>query len=137
MANSAGHISFPEVKRELLQILLDVGFVAVGRGMQSSAENIFSGVFAVRPESELPVIGLAFAKMCFGDFTSASKLIIETALVLNPNSDLAKSFLGIISFYCGATKEASIILSDVLAKNKDETSVKIAQSIIQEINQKS
>jgi len=50
---------------------MEIRYVAVGRGLQSHAEDIFNGLAAARPESELPLVGLAVCKMNFGDFASA------------------------------------------------------------------
>ena len=136
MDTSENDVKFPEITKEVLQILMEAGYVAIGRGMQSAAEDIFDGVSAARPESELPVIGLAVTKMNFGDFVSASKLLYDKALAINPKSDLAKCFLGVVSFYCGAINEAASVLEGILSDSEDEAAKKIASSIMKEINEK-
>lgn len=136
MSDLTDDIKFPEISKEILQVLMEIGYVAIGRGLESAAETIFNGVSAARPNSELPVIGAAVTKMNFGDFASAVKLLGEKALVINPKSDLAKCFLGVVSFYCGSLKEALSILPDIIANSSDESAVKIATSIMNEINNK-
>jgi hypothetical protein len=129
-------LAYPEVCTDLVRLLIEVGYVAVGRGMQSHAEDIFHGLIAARPESELPIIGLAVCKMNFGDFASASKLLAEDALAINPSSSIARCFLGVVSHYCGARDEALAIMQEVLETNSDIDAVNIAKSVLAEIGPK-
>ena len=48
------------VQSEMVQLLMDIGYVATGRGFQSQANDIFNGIIAARPNSELPLIGLVY-----------------------------------------------------------------------------
>ncbi len=134
MSDATNSLKFPEIDTAMVQTLMEIGYVAIGRGQQSAAEDIFNGISSARPESELPIIGLAVTKMNFGDFTAAFKLLGENALSINPESDLAKCFLGVVSFYCGAQKESLAIMSDILANSSDEVAIKIAKSTLEEIN---
>jgi hypothetical protein len=134
--NVDADLVYPEICTDLVRLLFEIGYVAVGRGLQSYAEDIFDALITVRPKSELPVVGLAVCKMNFGDFALASKLLIEKALVINPSSDIAKSFLGVVSHYCGAINEATVIMNEVARNGKDEGAVSMAKAVLSEINSK-
>ncbi len=134
MDDVANNVTFPEISADMVKDLMEIGYVAIGRGSQTAAEDIFNGICAARPESELPIIGLAISKMNFGDFISASKLLSEKAFPLNPNNSLTKCFIGVVYFYCGAKKESLAIMEDILSNSEDESAIKIAQNISSEIN---
>jgi hypothetical protein len=135
-SDARSDLTCPEVCTDLVRTLLEIGYVAVGRGLQSHAEDIFHGLIAARPESELPIIGLAVCKMNFGDFASATKLLSEDAIRINPASSMAKCFLGVVSHYCGAKNETLAIMNEVVESGNDESAVNIAKSVLEEINSK-
>lgn len=126
------------VPSELVKILMDIGYVATGRGFQSQAADIFSGVIAARPNSELPLIGLAVSKINFGNFLEASKILSERALIINPNSGLAKCFLSMAIRALGGKSEADELLNEVVqSEASDECSKKLATDLINQENSKS
>jgi predicted Zn-dependent protease len=102
------------VASEVLQMLMEIGYVAIGRGFQEQAEKIFTGIAAARPRSELPLIGLAVTHLNFGDFAGASRILLEQALVANPNSGLAKCFLAVSMRALGANNEANWLAGEAL-----------------------
>jgi Tfp pilus assembly protein PilF len=118
------------VKSEVVQLLMEVGYVAVGRGLQPQADAIFEGVIAARPNSELPLIGLAVSKINFGALTEAAKILSERALAINPDSGMAKSFLAMISKSLGAKSEADDLARYVVETSDDPTAKALAESII-------
>jgi hypothetical protein len=129
-------LKYPEISTDLVRTLFEIGYVAIGRGLQSYAEDIFSALAAARPESELPIVGLAVSKMNFGAFAAATALLTEKALKINPSSDIAKSFLGMILHRCGAAEKALAVMDDVLSNGTDASALNIARNIIDEINSK-
>jgi Flp pilus assembly protein TadD len=134
--NLNSDLTHSEISTDLVKTLFEVGYVAVGRGLQSYAEDIFNALAAARPESELPIVGLAVCKMNFGAFTVAATLLAERALKINPSSDIAKSFLGMILYLCGAKDKALAVMKDVLDNGTDASALSIARNIIDEINSK-
>jgi hypothetical protein len=118
------------VKSEVVQLLMEVGYVAVGRGFKSQADAIFEGIIAARPNSELPLIGLAVSKINFGALPEAAKILSERALVINPDSGIAKSFLAIISKSLGAKSEADDLARNVVETTDDPAAKTLAESII-------
>ncbi|MDR1401757.1 MAG: hypothetical protein LBI81_02255 [Puniceicoccales bacterium] len=118
------------VPAELVQMLMEIGYVAIGRGLQSHAESIFAGVIAARPSSELPLIGLAVCKINFGDFLAASKILTDRALKINPDSGMAKCFLAIAIKTLGGGKESKELASQVAETCTDQAAVALAKSIL-------
>jgi Flp pilus assembly protein TadD len=122
------------VDTELVQILMDAGFVATGSGRHSQAEIIFNGLAAARPESELPWIGLAVVLMNTGKSEEAAVLLQDKGLQINPDSCLARSFLGLAHKLSGHGAEAERVLNSVVADCPDqESSAAMAQALLAEL----
>jgi Tfp pilus assembly protein PilF len=119
------------VSTEVVQTLMEVGYVAAGRGSKSNAEDIFKGVSAARPSSELPLIGLAVTEINFGDFLTASKILVEQALKINPDSGLAKCFLAMASKALGDKSVAEDLAKEISSSEKAEPEAKaLAESFL-------
>lgn len=86
------------ISGELVRLLVDIGHVATGMGDKLSAERIFTGAIAARPDSELPIIGYAFSKLSFGEFSAASDLLLSRAYKLNPSSKMVKAMYGFLLY---------------------------------------
>ncbi|MDR2778861.1 MAG: hypothetical protein LBB16_01055 [Puniceicoccales bacterium] len=118
------------VSTEVVQCLMEVGYVAVGRGLRSQAESVFNGVIAARPNSELPLIGLAVCKLNFGYVIDATKILVERALTLNPDSGLAKCFLAIAIKALGKGQEANDLMRQVYDITTDPAAKAMAESFL-------
>ena len=115
-----------------VQRLMEVGFVAVGNGLLVDAETIFFGVQAVRPDSELPLIGRAFLLMnskLFGDAIQLLRLAVEK----NPDSDFAVSFLGAALKMSGHNHAGNEVLQQVLDEGNHVEAVNFAQALMQNL----
>ena len=123
-----------EIDAGSLQLLMEVGFLAGGYGYLGEAEIIFDGLKAVRPQNESPLIGLAFAKMNNNQMDEAIRILEEEALKVNPQSDLARSFLGLALKLSGRVEQCLPILREVVERNSDEAAVKVARGLLEEID---
>ena len=121
-----------EIERKLLQLLMEAGNLASGYGYFPEAEIIFNGLRAVRPESEYPLIGLALAKMNARKNLEAIKVLADETLKVNPESDLAKSFLGLALKTSGLREESCTVLREVIAADRDKIAVNIARNLLAE-----
>lgn len=111
---------------------MEAGYLAAGSGMTNKAVEIFEGVAAARPESEFPDIGRSFAYLCGGDIPEAIRILNEEALVKNPESDLAKSFIGLCLKKGGLNAEANELLSGVVDEGSDSTAKDMAAALLEE-----
>lgn len=121
---------FEGISSDLLQTLTEIGHVAAGCGWQQRAEAIFEGIIAVRPGSESPWIAYAIAKISMGRLSEAFEMLTKRALVLNPKSDLAKAFLGLILSRVGSRGMAEYFLNQVIEENETSEAVQIAKEIL-------
>ena len=122
-----------EIETRLIQRLMEAGYLAGGYGYFNESMRIFEGIKAVRPDSELPLIGMAVSAMNAGKNHEAIKILWEQALKLNPDSDLAKSFLGLALKLSGLNAESQIMLKEVINGGKNEAAIKLAQALTSEM----
>lgn len=120
------------ISAEMLQLLVDIGYVATGCGRKKTAERIFESVLAARPENEYVYIAYAFMHMVFGEYTIASKLLIEGALRVNPDSAMAKAFYGFMLHQVGQRGRSYAVLEEVCATSQDPDAINLAAKIIKE-----
>lgn len=114
------------IQSELVRLLMRIGYAAAWQGLHKEAVAIFEGVGAVRPESEVPIIGASVVAMIAGNHDVAVQVLKEGALDLNPDSDLARVHLGVAlrlrgdeergSPFCGRSLPMPLILSPLLLR---------------------
>lgn len=121
-----------EISTDLVKLLMEIGYVAVGSGLSAEAAAIFAGVEAARPESELPAIGLAVSQMNSGRADEAVRTLRDKALVRKPDSQIAKSFLGLALKLAGFQADSRALLSEVVQANAHAEAVAMAQSLLAE-----
>ena len=112
---------------ESVQRLMEIGFVAVGNGFFADAESIFSGVQAARPNSELPMIGRAFIRISAGRHHEAVQ-ILQQALEINPESEMAMTFLGAALQFLGLSQASEGVLRQVQGSGE---AVELAKSLLE------
>ena len=100
------------VTAEDLRLLADVGFSAISRGDDRSAEAIFAGLTAARPDGEAGPIGTALVHLHRGDADAAAREEFQAW-------DFGLKQIGRISFKSLRTNQVYIVksLSDVLKGN--------------------
>lgn len=111
-------------------MLMEIGALATESGMQSEAKMIFTGARWLRPKSEYPYLGIAVALMNDQKYKEAIYVLREGALAINPDSDLAKSYLGLALKLSGLTYESKDLLKEVLDKSKDENALSVAEALV-------
>jgi len=121
-----------DVGTEVVQLLMEAGFVAIGRGMFSEATAIFAGVAAIRPDNEMPIVGQAIAQLNSGRVAEAVGTLRNKALALKPDSQIAKSFLGLALKLEGFQAESRALLDEVVKNNSAPEAVALAQSLLAE-----
>ncbi|MBL9157782.1 MAG: hypothetical protein JNJ70_09935 [Verrucomicrobiales bacterium] len=119
-----------EVSTESIRRATEAGYLAAVNGMAPQSLLIFSGIAAARPESELADIGLSFSHLCLGDVREALRILTEDALRKNPESDLAKAFVGLCLKQAGLNGEAESLLEEVAGGSGDESARNMAAALI-------
>lgn len=122
-----------EISSDYVKLLNEIGYVAIGRGLKNDAETIFDSLSTIRPNSELPLIGLAVCALNFGKFNEALDILSKRAAKINPDSDLVKVFFALVLMYSKRTKQCKEIVSEVIKNNKDEIAVGLAKTIESEL----
>ncbi len=113
-----------------VQQLMEIGLIAAGNGLLSDAECLFAGIEAVRPESELPLVGRAFVRMNAGRHLDAVNLL-QQAMEKNPDSDLALSFMGMALKLAGMNQASREAFEQVLGAKNSEEAVALAKSVLE------
>ena len=112
-----------EIDSELVRLLMRVGYSAGWNGHFAQALTIFRGVSAVRPESEVPLIGAAVVGMLAKDYDLATK-ILDRAVENHPENDLVKAHQGCLLRLKGQEEEGQAILSSI-AENSEDPNAKV------------
>ncbi|HVJ69774.1 MAG TPA: HrpB1 family type III secretion system apparatus protein [Caulifigura sp.] len=117
------------VPTSLVQQLMEVGYLATGGGMAGEASTIFAAVEAVRPESELPLVGHGVTHLNAGK-TNEGIAVLRKALEKNPDSEFAATFLGLALVQAGLSQAAEHILKQVVVSGKDPRAVELSRSLL-------
>jgi hypothetical protein len=118
------------IESELVRLLMRVGYTAAWNGLHKEAISIFDGVGAVRPESEIPVIGAAVVALLSGHYEVAVKTLREGALELNPESALARAHLGVALRLRGDEDEGLALLQEVTSQTADPDAAAMARNVL-------
>lgn len=119
------------IQSELVRLLMRIGYAAAWQGLHKEAVAIFEGVGAVRPESEVPIIGASVVAMIAGNHDVAVQALKEGALDLNPASALARIHLGVALRLRGDEEEGLTLLREVSAGSGDPEAAALAANVIQ------
>jgi predicted Zn-dependent protease len=104
---------FP-LERSDLRMLAQVGFLAAQSKQQAAARTIFRALRVIRPDSPLPLVGLALADISAGRPMNAVRLLKDEGLREHPASGEIHTFLGWALMEAGCNDEAERVLRPVL-----------------------
>ena len=116
------------IATDVAQTMMSVGYVASSAGLSADARRIFAGLVAIRPNSELPWIGLSMNELNIGRVGKA-KEAIEQACVRNPTSELCQVFSAVVLRAEDASGNWKQIASHVAEEGTDEVAKNLAVSI--------
>lgn len=117
----------PTLETEDVRMLVDIGFIALSRGVDGHAAAIFEGVKAARPTEEAGHLGAALVHLYKGELDAA-----VAALRKLPPSDAAQTFLGLALSRQGDTSEARRILGGVIDTAPDTPFARLAEEVIRD-----
>ena len=119
-----------DINDDLVKLLSELAFIAGGYGMVSQCDTIAEGLQAIRPESERPFLVQAITRINQNDAITAERILREQALKLQPDSSMAKAFLGVALHLQGRLGERDRTLQEVADSNDDEDAVRIATDLL-------
>lgn len=93
------------VPREDIVILMQGGYIYLRMGRYKEAQEVFEGVSALAPESEVPLVALGSVSFAQHRFDRAIRSY-KKALALRPDSAFARASLGEALFFKGMKEEA-------------------------------
>ncbi|MDR2341215.1 MAG: hypothetical protein LBD72_02725 [Puniceicoccales bacterium] len=132
---SSGHSSieipeeFAEASSDVLQLLMQAGYVACGCGVPSLAKVIFDGIAAVRPKSEQPLIGLALAYIHMGKLAAACDVLVNRATPISPGNQIIKAIAAMVFRISGEFAASDRLLDDVIADGTDPQAIEFARQL--------
>ncbi len=97
------------LEAEDMRTLMDIGFMALSRGLDGPAAAVFAGVAAARPDQEGGPIGTALVKLYRGQIDEALAILRRL-----PPSDAVRTFLGLALSRQGDREAARRTLADVV-----------------------
>ncbi|MFQ3590557.1 MAG: tetratricopeptide repeat protein [Chloracidobacterium sp.] len=112
-----------------LRIVLEAGFLLRDVMRYEAAATVFQGVTALRPDLELPVLGLASVLIRQGELDRAQALC-ESILERSPESLHARTQQGEILIYRGQRERGEEVLRAVIADGGDSPHAVTAQALL-------
>ncbi len=123
-----------DIDRRYLVIMMEAGYVYLGMQRFKEAYQVFEGVAAMAPTSEIPLVALGGVDFCIGRFDRAIKWY-KKALKIDPTSIFAKVYLGESLFFSGKKDEAVKILQEVGKADPKGGAGDFARALLDAINQ--
>ena len=121
-----GLVSVPQTE---IALLLEAGYLYMEMQKMKEAEEIFAGVAALVPHSDVPVICLGNLFFSQGRFDRALKFQRD-ALKRNPESALAKAHEGEALLFMNKPTEAKQSLEAAVAMEPDSDAAAFATSLL-------
>ena len=113
------------IESDEVRMLVDLGFVAVTRGLDKQAQAIFEGVRAVRPNEDAAYIGQALLLIQQNNLSGAVKILRS-----RPPSDGIRLFLGMSLLRLGDISDAMDVLQDVVKTAREPAMVEMAKVLL-------
>lgn len=121
-----GLIELPQSEAALL---LEAGYLYMEMGRHKEAEEVFAGVAALLPHSEVPVVALGNLEFAQGRFQRALKLH-QDALKLKPGSALAQAHVGEALLWLKKTDEGKKALHKAMELEPDGMPATFAKALL-------
>ncbi|MEO1338887.1 MAG: tetratricopeptide repeat protein [Myxococcota bacterium] len=129
MAESATVQGLVEISQEEVALLLESGYLYLEMQKPREAEDVFSGVAALVPHSEIPLICLGNLYFSQGRFERALKFHRD-ALKRNPESALAQAHAGEALLFMKRRADAKSALEQAVALDPEGDAATFARSLL-------
>ena len=100
--------------RDAMRLLAEIGFVGTLSGPVGATTTLFQSLQLLRPDSILPLIGLALNDLAAKRPEDAVRILRDEALKQHPGDAEAMAFLGLALQKAGQNAEAHKVLMNVL-----------------------
>ncbi len=111
-------------------LLAEAGFIAINQGDEDAALKLFRAAELLKPENNLPRIGVGYLHFLKLELKQASK-IFEEVITADPKNSMAQAFLGLsLAFSPGETIKGEKLLEQAASDAKDSYVKTMATSAI-------
>lgn len=117
-----------DVPKPEVQLLLEAGYLYLEMGKPKEAEEVFAGVAALLPESDVPLVALGNLEFAQGRYQRALKHH-QDALKARPDSAVAQAHVGEALLWLKKTKEGLMALDKALAMDPSGPAGKFARAL--------
>ena len=112
-------------------VMVEAGFIAVNLADEDSALKLFKAAALLDKENLLPKVGMGYLHLCKLELKQACKIFNEI-LEVDPNNDMAKTFLGLsMSLNPAEVAKGEKILEESASKSRDPMVKTLATSAIE------
>ena len=122
-----------QIDRRFLVLMMEAGYIYLGMQLFNESMDVFKGVSAMAPESDVPIVAMGSVEFCKGKFGKAITCY-KKALKKDPDSLFAKAYMGEALFFSGKVEKATEILVEVTEKDPEGGAGGFADALIQAIN---
>jgi tetratricopeptide (TPR) repeat protein len=119
-----------DVPQPEVALLLEAGYLYLEMGKQKDAEEVFAGVSALLPLSDVPLVALGNLEFSRGHFQRALKLHQE-ALKVRPDSALAQAHIGEALLWLKKVDEAKVALNKAIQMDPDGDPARFARALLE------
>jgi tetratricopeptide (TPR) repeat protein len=119
-----------DVKQSEVALLLESGYLYMELGKWSEALEVFSGVAALIPHSDVPHLALGNLFFAQGKLPQALKAHRE-GLKANPQSALAHAHIGEVLLFQGNAEQAVVELKTAIDMDSTSLAADFARSLIE------
>lgn len=123
-----------DIDRKHLIVMMEAGYVYLGMQKFKEAYQVFEGVAALAPDSDIPLVALGGVDFCVGKFSSAIKWY-KKALKVDPNSIFAKVYIGESLFFSDKKDDAIAMLQEVSRDDPQGGAGDFARALLDAIEQ--
>lgn len=129
MAEARIQNSLVPLDRSQAMLLLEVGYLWLDLGKPDKAKDVFAGVAALMPRSEIPQIGLGSVELACGRYDKALQAF-RAAQRLAPRSGLPRAHAGEALLFLGKHPEALKELKAAFELEPNGDGAKLAQALL-------
>ncbi len=118
-----------DVPQGEVALLLETGYLYLEMGRPKEAEDVFAGVSALLPESDVPLVALGNLHFAQGRYQRALKLHQE-ALKLRPESANAQAHVGEALLFLNKVDEGKAALQKAIEMDPDGQPATFAKALL-------